>query len=103
MMCLPGRMVIQSLIVHNSPWLAILFRLDDHSAAPFGWCVHWYLLNNAQPYIHVKPTLDCLLPMERNLSCLMDGYRLSMRVNMKVERGGTSHEWEWLPLAGVEC
>ena len=103
MVGLPRCMAIQGLIVHNSMGLTILFWLDYHSAAPFGWCVDWDFLNDTKTYIHIKAAFDCLLPMKRDLGCLVDGYWLGMLINMEVERRRSSHEWKWLSLAGIKC
>ena len=102
MVGLPRCMAIQGLIVHNSTGLTILFWLDHHPAAPFVWCIYWDFLYNTKADIHIKTAFNCLLPVERDMGCLGDGHWFGILVNMEVERRRSSHEWEWLSLAGVK-
>ena len=65
---LTGSMFVEGSIINNSPWTAIKFWSDDHSAAPCHWVINRDLLEDTQTDITVQAILDLLLPMEGNLA-----------------------------------
>ena len=55
---LPGCMLIDLAIVNHPSRAAIMFRCDDHPAAPSDWLIHWYFLYYSKPLISVQAGFD---------------------------------------------
>ena len=83
MMGLPWCVVVESLKVHHSTWLSIIFGCDYHPAAPSYRFIDGYRFYHTKFDITVQTFFHCISPVQWDLGRSMDCNSLSLRVNME--------------------
>ena len=102
-MGLAGGMVIDRLVVNDTPGATVTFGSDDHPAGPEYWIIDWYLLNNTKPLVPGQASFDIMNPVDRYLTGLVDSDWLCIFSNIKAERRRLLHQGEWLVRGAVKC
>ena len=101
-MCLTRSVFVETGEVDNTARRPVCFRGYHHPGAPGDWVIDWDFLYDSEADVSVQTRLDCLLPVEGNLTRRVNGNRDCLLVNKDAERRGAVHQTEGLLLTAIE-
>ena len=101
-MCLTRSVFVETGEVDNTARRPVCFRGYHHPGAPGDWVIDWDFLYDSEADVSVQTRLDCLLPVEGNLTRRVNGNRDCLLVNKDAERRGAVHQTERLVFTAVE-
>ena len=95
-------MIIDCLEVNDTAWATISFGSDNHPTVPGDRVIKGDTFNNTQPLITVKAASDCISPVNRYRTCIVDGDGFGTWINKKTHWWHASHGRQGLSFTTIK-